>query len=230
MPLLFYRCTLLYCCATNNVYSIRCGNSFLYWLLCPVLLYYCCSANCSSCVSGILYSSRSMVLKACTCCTNQIWTVILQCPWIGCTSVRAVQFIVPGAAVMREEGTTSDVDTLYWMREAELKHGRVAQLAGLWYIINASCDYQLSMKPLDEASDGIASLVPQFVQCGGVSPLRFFTRVAVHNYCTVWYHPMDRFCFFGLVCLGRVAVDLWVFVQLYCSTWYCGSRRTSISW
>ena len=34
---------------------------------------------------------------------------------------------------MREEGvdaTKSPVDTLYWMREAELKHGRVAQLAG----------------------------------------------------------------------------------------------------
>lgn len=44
-----------------------------------------------------------------------------------------LQFIVPGAAVMREEGvdaTKSPVDTLYWMREAELKHGRVAQLAG----------------------------------------------------------------------------------------------------
>lgn len=40
---------------------------------------------------------------------------------------------MPGAAVMREEGvdaTKSPVDTLYWMREAELKHGRVAQLAG----------------------------------------------------------------------------------------------------
>lgn len=33
---------------------------------------------------------------------------------------------------MREEGVTekSPVDTLYWMRESELKHGRVAQLAG----------------------------------------------------------------------------------------------------
>lgn len=42
------------------------------------------------------------------------------------------QVIVPGAAVMREGGVTdsSPVDTLYWMREAELKHGRIAQLAG----------------------------------------------------------------------------------------------------
>lgn len=34
---------------------------------------------------------------------------------------------------MRAEGVDaakSPVDTLYWMREAELKHGRVAQLAG----------------------------------------------------------------------------------------------------
>lgn len=48
-------------------------------------------------------------------------------------SVAPRQFIVPAAAVMREEGVdaaNSPVDTLYWMREAELKHGRVAQLAG----------------------------------------------------------------------------------------------------
>lgn len=34
---------------------------------------------------------------------------------------------------MREEGVPSEspVGTLYWMREAELKHGRVAQLAGV---------------------------------------------------------------------------------------------------
>lgn len=33
---------------------------------------------------------------------------------------------------MREGGVTdsSPVDTLYWMRESELKHGRIAQLAG----------------------------------------------------------------------------------------------------
>lgn len=33
---------------------------------------------------------------------------------------------------MREDGVAekSPVDTLYWMREAELKNGRVAQLAG----------------------------------------------------------------------------------------------------
>ena len=33
---------------------------------------------------------------------------------------------------MREEGVPakSPVDTLYWMRESELKHGRIAQLAG----------------------------------------------------------------------------------------------------
>lgn len=48
------------------------------------------------------------------------------------------EFIVPGAAVMREEGvdaTKSPVDTLYWMREAELKHGRVAQLAVVGWIL-----------------------------------------------------------------------------------------------
>lgn len=46
-----------------------------------------------------------------------------------------LQFIVPGAAVMRAEGVPekSPVDTLYWMREAELKHGRIAQLAGQSY-------------------------------------------------------------------------------------------------
>lgn len=44
------------------------------------------------------------------------------------------EFIVPGAAVMRDEGT-SGVDTLYWMREAELKHGRVAQLAVVGWIL-----------------------------------------------------------------------------------------------
>lgn len=33
---------------------------------------------------------------------------------------------------MRDEGVPekSPVDTLYWMRESELKHGRIAQLAG----------------------------------------------------------------------------------------------------
>lgn len=39
------------------------------------------------------------------------------------------QVIVPSAAVMRE-GVDKPVDTLYWMRESELKHGRIAQLAG----------------------------------------------------------------------------------------------------
>lgn len=32
---------------------------------------------------------------------------------------------------MREVDGTQGVDTLYWMRESELKHGRIAQLAGL---------------------------------------------------------------------------------------------------
>ncbi|CAM9875849.1 unnamed protein product [Ectocarpus sp. 6 AP-2014] len=47
------------------------------------------------------------------------------------------EFIVPGAAVMREEGvpSKSPVDTLYWMREAELKNGRVAQLAVVGWIL-----------------------------------------------------------------------------------------------
>lgn len=36
---------------------------------------------------------------------------------------------------MREEGVAekSPVDTLYWMRESELKHGRIAQLAGEFF-------------------------------------------------------------------------------------------------
>lgn len=47
------------------------------------------------------------------------------------------EVIVPGAAVMREEGVdgTSPVDTLYWMRESELKHGRIAQLAVVGWIL-----------------------------------------------------------------------------------------------
>ncbi|CAN0026021.1 unnamed protein product [Pylaiella littoralis] len=47
------------------------------------------------------------------------------------------EFIVPGAAVMREDGVAekSPVDTLYWMREAELKNGRVAQLAVVGWIL-----------------------------------------------------------------------------------------------
>ncbi|CAM9129240.1 unnamed protein product [Hapterophycus canaliculatus] len=47
------------------------------------------------------------------------------------------EFIVPGAAVMREEGVPekSPVDTLYWMRESELKHGRIAQLAVVGWIL-----------------------------------------------------------------------------------------------
>lgn len=40
------------------------------------------------------------------------------------------QVIVPPAAVMRSDDV-SGVDTLYWMREAELKHGRIAMLAGM---------------------------------------------------------------------------------------------------
>ncbi|CAM9577960.1 unnamed protein product [Discosporangium mesarthrocarpum] len=42
------------------------------------------------------------------------------------------KFIVPEAAMMREGAP--GVDTLYWMREAELKHGRIAQLAVVGWI------------------------------------------------------------------------------------------------
>lgn len=50
------------------------------------------------------------------------------------TSETCPQVIVPGEAIMRD-GEENGVDTLYWMRESELKHGRIAQLAGeegLW--------------------------------------------------------------------------------------------------
>ncbi|CAM9439991.1 unnamed protein product [Choristocarpus tenellus] len=42
------------------------------------------------------------------------------------------KIIVPEAAMMRDGA--SGVDTLYWMREAELKHGRIAQLAVVGWI------------------------------------------------------------------------------------------------
>jgi hypothetical protein len=42
------------------------------------------------------------------------------------------KIIVPDAANMREEG--NGLSTLYWMREAELKHGRVAMLAAAGWI------------------------------------------------------------------------------------------------
>jgi hypothetical protein len=41
---------------------------------------------------------------------TQLWTVL--------------QVIVPNLASMREPDAPVVVDTLYWMREAELKHGR----------------------------------------------------------------------------------------------------------
>lgn len=126
---------------------------------------------------------------------------------------------------MREEGTTSDVDTLYWMREAELKHGRVAQLAGRRILFVAYCDDQLSINPPDEPSDGIAGLVLQFATgCSVIlryhdaSPLRLATGVYLYNYYTVvlstWYGTLGVYLL-GLLQFSTRTIRLFVWKYKY---------------